>query len=46
MFKTLLKVLFVLGAVFAAVAAFQYFANQKKDDYIEIYDDDMDGEYF
>ncbi len=33
-------------AVLAAVAAYQYYTSQKKDDYIEIYDDDTDGEYF
>ncbi len=47
MFKTILKVLLALGAVLAAVAAYQYFTSQKKDDdYVEIYDDDTDGEYF
>ncbi len=46
MFKTILKVLLALGAVLAAVAAYQYYTSQKKDDYIEIYDDDTDGEYF
>ncbi len=45
-FKVLLKVLLALGAVFAAVAVFQYFAGQQSD-YIEVYnDDDADEEYF
>lgn len=46
-FKVLLKVLLALGAVFAAVAVFQYFAAQQSD-YIEIYndDDDAEEEYF
>lgn len=45
-FKVLLKVLLALGAVFAAVAALQYFTSQQSD-YIEIYnDDEPDEEYF
>ena len=45
-FKVFFKVLLALGAVFAAVAALQYFALQQSD-YIEIYnDDDTDEEYY
>lgn len=44
--KVAFKVLLAIGAVFAAVFALQYFANQQSD-YIEIYNDDgMDGDYF
>lgn len=46
MLKVLFKVLLALGAVFAAVAALQYFA-AKQADYIEVYnDDDLNGEYY
>lgn len=46
MFKVLFKVLLALGAVFAAVAAIQYYFN-KQADYIEIYNDDgLDEDYF
>lgn len=44
-FKTLFKLLFALGIVAAAVAVFKYLEEQKAD-YIEIYDDDLDGELF
>lgn len=46
-FKVLLKVLLALGAVFAAVAAFQYFIAGQAD-YIEVYNDgdEDDGEYY
>lgn len=44
-FKVLLKVLLALGAVFAAAAVLQYFTSQQSD-YIEIYNDEPDEEFY
>lgn len=41
-FGTLFKVLFALGAVFAATSAIVYLMENKKSDYIEIFDDEDD----
>lgn len=43
--KVTLKVLLALGAVFAAVAAILYFT-EEKNDYIEIYNDEYDGDLY
>ncbi len=45
MLKVVFKVLLAVGAVFAMFAAWQYFDSQKSD-YIEIYNNDMDGGQF
>ncbi len=43
--KTLVKVLFALGAVFAMVLLVRHYLEQKSD-YIEIYNDDLDEGLF
>ncbi|MEG0178668.1 MAG: hypothetical protein RR573_07240 [Oscillospiraceae bacterium] len=42
MFKALLKILAIFGAVFAALAGYSYWKKQTGSDYIEIYSDDDD----
>ncbi len=44
-FKTLLKVMLALGAVFALVLFIRHY-NEQKADYIEIYNDDLDEGLF
>lgn len=44
-FKILMRLVLAAGAVLAAFTVLQYISN-KKGDYVEIYNDDADEEFF